>query len=167
MAAVQVALIGDLVGSRRAEERSALHSRLIAALDGVNAAVQADVPLRITVGDEYQGVYGDLGAALRATLLLRLALLPEADARHGVGRGSIVVLAEDPRVEDGPAWWAAREAIETVATAEKRATLRGLRTAYVCAEDAGGPGPSAGNPPPGPRDQLLPPARPGGPSGAA
>ena len=151
----QLALIGDLVGSRRAGERSAVHSRLTAALDRVNGAVPAEVPLRITVGDEYQGVYTDLGSALRASLLLRLALLPDVDARHGIGRGSIVVLTEEPRVEDGPAWWAAREAIVTVATTERRAALRGLRTAYVSAEDAGGPEPAAVNAALVLRDQLL------------
>lgn len=151
----QVALIGDLVASRRAGERAALHDRLTAVLDRVNTDVPPAVPLRVTVGDEYQGVYDDLGSALRATLRLRLALLPDVDARHGVGRGSIIVLTEQPRVEDGPAWWAAREAIETVAATEKRAALRGLRTAYVSAADDAGPEPDAVNAALLLRDQLL------------
>ena len=50
---------------------------------------------------------------------MRLALLPDADVRHGIGRGSIEVLSEDPRVEDGPGWWAARAAIERVEEAER------------------------------------------------
>ncbi|MFI2706951.1 SatD family protein, partial [Nocardioides sp. CER28] len=134
---------------------TALHARLTAALDRVNAEVRAAVPLRITVGDEYQGVYADLGSALRATLRLRLALLPEVDARHGVGRGTITVLREEPRVEDGPAWWAAREAIETVESTERRAALRGLRTAYVPSEGTGGPDPDGVNAALVLRDQLL------------
>jgi hypothetical protein len=147
MPPIQLALIGDLVASRTAGERTALHSRLLEALHRVNAAVPAAVPLRVTVGDEYQGVYDDLGSALRATLRLRLALLPHVDARHGVGRGRITVLSQEPRVEDGSAWWAAREAIETVEVLEGRAALRGLRTAYVAAEDAGPPAePSAADP---------------------
>jgi len=157
MASIQVALIGDLVGSREAGDRAALHARLVGALDRVNAEQRAAVPLRITVGDEYQGVYDDLGTALRVTLRLRLALLPDVDARHGLGRGSITVLSERPRVEDGPAWWAARQAIESVETEERRAALRGLRTAYVVAEDAGdaGPDPAAVNAALVLRDQLL------------
>jgi hypothetical protein len=155
MSSVQVAVIGDLVASRRAGERPSLHARLVAALDHVNSAVPAAVPLRVTVGDEYQGVYDELGPALRATLLLRLALLPDVDARHGVGRGSIVVLDEEPRVEDGPAWWAAREAIESVATTERRPALRGLRTAYVAGEGRDGPDPAAVNAALVLRDQLL------------
>jgi hypothetical protein len=154
MSSMKVALIGDLVASRQAGERTRLHARLLAALDRVNAELPAAVPLRVTVGDEYQGVYDDLGTALRATLRLRLALLPEVDARHGVGRGSITVLSEQPRVEDGPAWWSAREAIEVVEAEERRASMRGLRTAYLSAEE-GGPDPAAVNAALILRDQLL------------
>ena len=155
MPPMKLALIGDLVASRSAGERGALHTSLTAALDRVNAQVPAAVPLRVTVGDEYQGVYDDLGSALRATLRLRLALLPVVDARHGVGRGEITVLSEEPRVEDGSAWWAAREAIETVQATERRAALRGLRTAYVAAEGSGGPDPAAVNAALLLRDQIL------------
>ncbi|SFC67071.1 Winged helix-turn-helix DNA-binding [Nocardioides terrae] len=162
MTQMKVALIGDLVASREAGERAKVHARLAAALDRVNTDVPAAVPLRVTVGDEYQGVYDHLGPALQATLRLRLALLPHVDARHGVGRGSITVLSEQPRVEDGPAWWSARQAIESVETEERRAALRGLRTAYAAAEDtrqdtgdAGGPDPAAVNAALTLRDQLL------------
>jgi hypothetical protein len=155
MTSIQVAVIGDLIASRRAGGRAALHASLTAAVDRVNHTVRAAVPLRITIGDEYQGVYDDLGSALRATLRLRLALLPAVDARHGVGRGSITVLSEEPRVEDGPAWWAAREAIESVEATERRAALRGLRTSYVAAEDDDGPDPAAVNAALVLRDQLL------------
>ena len=37
-----------------------------------------------------------------------LALLPVVDVRHGIGWGPVSVLGEEPRVEDGPGWWAAR-----------------------------------------------------------
>lgn len=155
MSSQKIALIGDLVASRRAGPREEVHARLLAALDRVNADQPAAVPLRVTVGDEYQGVYDDLGSALRATLRLRLALLPHVDARHGVGRGTISVLTQEPRVEDGPAWWAARAAIETVGAEERRAALRGLRTAYVVADGAGGPDQAAVNAALVLRDQLL------------
>ena len=124
-------LIGDLIGSRTAADRQALHARFERALDQVNAAFSPPTPMRMQVGDEYQGVFATLGDALSASLLVRLALRPEGDIRHGIGRGDVEVLGTSPRVEDGPGWWAARAAIERVEQAQAKAATRTLRTAYV------------------------------------
>ena len=128
---VPTTLIGDLIGSRVSGDRHGLHASLALALERVNARLDPLTPLRITVGDEYQGVFHTLGDAVTASLLVRLALLPEHDIRHGIGRGSIEILTEDPRIEDGPGWWAARWAIERAAAAEGKPAIRSLRTAYV------------------------------------
>lgn len=138
-------VIGDVVGSREAPDRAHLHARLTEALAAVNDQFGPVVPLRITVGDEYQGVFSDVGSGLAAALRLRLALHPEVDVRHGVGWGPITVLSEEPRVEDGPGWWAARAAIVAVEEAG-RSGMRVLRTAYRVAQDApGGTDPDAVN----------------------
>src|SRR6478672_7826292 len=98
-------VIGDLVGSRSAPNRRALHRAIERAL--VSA-------LRITVGDEFQGAYATLGAAIEAALRVRLELLPGADVRVGIGRGPVQLLDAERGIEDGPGWWAARAAIEAV-----------------------------------------------------
>ena len=136
-----VTLIGDLVGSRRTRDRGIVHGRLEQALAAVNEAYAPPVPLRITVGDEFQGIFASHGAAIAATLRLRMALLPDVDVRQGIGWGRVVVLAAEPRVEDGPGWWAARAAIETVEAHERKAALRAVRTAYVAADGEAGPDP--------------------------
>ena len=136
------ALIGDVVRSRRSRDRAALHERLAAALEQVNARLEPMTPLRITLGDEFQGCFADVGAAVRASLRLRLVLAPEADLRHGIGWGEVRVLQEQPRVEDGPAWWAAREAIDEVHVAEGRPGTRLRRTVYRRAEGTSGPDPA-------------------------
>jgi hypothetical protein len=128
-------LIGDLIGSRGSADRRRLHRTFAAVLDRLNAELRPPTPVRMQVGDEYQGVFASLGDALHASLLVRLALLPDADVRHGIGRGPVEVLSEDPRVEDGPGWWAARAAIERVEHAERRPGERSLRTAYVATSD--------------------------------
>lgn len=130
-------LIGDLIGSRVSDDRQALHARFERALDEVNDQFSPPTPMRITVGDEYQGMFASLGDALSVSLLVRLALRPEGDIRHGIGRGEVEVLGTSPRVEDGPGWWAARAAIERVEQAEGKAATRTLRTAYV--EDSSAP----------------------------
>lgn len=148
-------LIGDVVASRRVGDRGALHQSLAAVLDAANDELRPVADLRITVGDEFQGTFATVGEALRAALRLRLMLQPGVDVRHGVGWGPVTVLSEEPRVEDGPGWWAARTAIEDVHVAESRAASRGLRTAYERAEGVVGPDPAAVNAALVARDQLL------------
>jgi hypothetical protein len=135
---VPVLVIGDVVGSRHSTDRRALHARLVAALDRA-AAHGGD--LRITVGDEFQGTFPDLGSALRGTLALRLALLPDHDVRHGIGVGPVASLDREAGIEDGPGWWAARAAIDAVTEAEGRAATRSRRTAYRRATGVPGPDP--------------------------
>ena len=150
-------LIGDVVRSRATADRSGLHDRLSAALAGANERLRPAVPLRITVGDEFQGCFVGVGEAVHASLWLRLHLLP-AQLRHGIGWGPVAVLADEPRVEDGPGWWAARAAIEAVKSDAARAGTRLSRTAYRPAEGSDG----SDGPDPGPvnaalicRDQMI------------
>ena len=148
-------LIGDVVRSRAAEDRPALHTRLAALLAKANTLLQPVVPMRITVGDEYQGCFGTVGDALHAALWLRLHLVPWAELRHGVGWGAVAVLADSPRIEDGPGWWAAREAIELVKREAGRPATRQLRTAYQRADETEGPDPAAVNAALMCRDQMI------------
>jgi hypothetical protein len=163
-------LIGDVVGSRGARDRRALHEALEAALAAVDAAVPPVTGLRVTVGDEFQGTYATLGDAVDAALRVRLALLPEVDTRFGLGRGEVTVLDARRGIEDGPGWWAARAAIEDVQEVAGRAATRLARTAYRAAPprdagesggdpadagDAGAAGDAEG-PGPGPADPADP-----------
>jgi hypothetical protein len=138
-------VIGDLVGSRGAPNRRALHRAVEKALVSVNATVPAVTELRVTVGDEFQGAYATLGAAIEAALRVRLELLPAADVRVGIGRGPVQLLDPERGIEDGPGWWAARAAIEAVEQAAGRAATRHLRTAYRAAPDDGGEGVDGGD----------------------
>lgn len=122
-----VALLADLVDSRAAADRRALHGRVTAALAATNERYPTLDALRITVGDEFQGLYPTLGAALGASYSVRLALGGGDDVRFGIGRGEVQVIDPDTNLQDGSAWWAARAAIEDV---ERRAkgSHRALRT---------------------------------------
>lgn len=135
-------LIGDVVASRRSGDRAVLHERLTDLLARINEACEPATPLRITVGDEFQGTFATLGEALRASLRLRLGLLPEHDVRHGLGWGEVRVLQDDPPVEDGPGWWAARDAIHEVQEAQEHPGSRYRRTSYRLAAGAEGPDPA-------------------------
>ena len=123
-------LIGDLVSSRRSADRTGLHARLSEALTEVNRTCDPISPLRITVGDEYQGTFASPGAAVRAAWRVRVRMLPECDVRQGLGYGEVRVLQEQPRVEDGPGWWLARDAVHAVEVAQDRPATSWRRTAF-------------------------------------
>lgn len=123
-----VALLVDIVASRTAQ-RDALHADVLRAVAGVNAAVEPLHELRPTVGDELQGVYPSLGAALTAGFSLRLALAPRWDARCGLGGGQVVVVDEARGIQDGSAWWQAREAIDWVKGQAAKPGYEAVRTA--------------------------------------
>lgn len=102
-ALLRATVIGDVVGSRRAADRSALHRRTATALQQV-ADGSIDAPA-FTVGDEFQGSYPTVGAAIDAAMRVRLLLAPEVDVRFGIGWGAITILDSDAGIQDGPAWW--------------------------------------------------------------
>lgn len=131
-----IAVILDIVGSRGLDDRSGAQH----ALDDAIARVEADrplasSPLRPTVGDEQQGVYPTLDAALAGLTLLRLALPEHIDCRFGVGIGPVEEIASAAGdLPEGPGWWAARTAIEHVHALQKR-IVPGART-WVVAHEA-------------------------------
>ena len=140
-----VAVLGDVVASRRHPDRERRLTAIGGALGLANRRVGATQPLTPTIGDEFQGLYGDLVSALDATLVVRLALLGEVDVRFGIGSGELLGYdaARAPFEQDGPAWWAAREAVDMVRDLEQRRERpRGLRTRWIHG-GAGGP-PSVG-----------------------
>ena len=122
-----VAVIGDLVRSRKQEDRRIAQKRFVEALGRVNDSVPAVQPFAPTVGDECQALYGDLESAVRATLLLRLHLPESLDCRFGIGAGEYATIGEGQvgGIQDGSAWWSARDAIvETKRRERRNATLR-------------------------------------------
>jgi hypothetical protein len=114
------AVLGDVVRSRHADV--GFFDRLHQALGHANERIDALQPLQITIGDEFQGVYRRLGDALNTTLLLRLLLHDVVDVRFGIGWGTFTrwVPERAPYEQDGPAWWAAREALKEAVSQEAR-----------------------------------------------
>src|SRR5689334_6378151 len=115
MASPMYAVIGDLVASREHASRRRAQQDLLAALAVVNDLMPAVQPLEPTIGDELQGVYDNLHDALAATVVVRLALPETMDCRFGVGVGDLEIVGTSHYglTQDGPAWWHAREAIDT------------------------------------------------------
>lgn len=132
-----IAVTADIVGSRKLDDRDGAQARL----EEVIARVDIDLPpatrpLQAVEGDELQGEYSSLAGAISSILLIRLALPDGIDLRFGIGVGeSFDVTSAGGALHEGPAWWAAREAIERVHALEQRAAPR-ART-WVLMQDAG------------------------------
>jgi hypothetical protein len=125
---VRATLIGDIVGSRTVADRTGTHRLLNDALRRV--ADDAVDPPAFTVGDEFQGAFASVGLAIDAALSLRLAVAPDIDVRFGVGWGAVTMLDASAGIQDGPGWWAAREAIEWTASAQRQPGLALVRTSF-------------------------------------
>ncbi|OZD55537.1 hypothetical protein CH252_06670 [Rhodococcus sp. 06-1477-1B] len=129
------AVIADIVASRRLDDRAGAQRAIADAV----ATVQSDLPLATAplaavVGDELQGEYDALSSALASLLLLRLALPDDVDCRFGIGVGDVrPIQLADRTVPEGPAWWAAREAIDHIERLQQRAAPL-ARTWIVLAE---------------------------------
>lgn len=116
-----VPVIMDIVGSRSLEDREASQRTIESTFADIASHVTALEGWEATVGDEFQAVYATVPDALRATLMLRLALPEDSDCRFGIGFGTTRSVASQStaRIQDGPGWWAARAAIDEARRREK------------------------------------------------
>lgn len=147
-------MIGDLVDSRRSADRRALHQRLAEVVEASQQQVPAlDTP--VIVGDEIQASYRTVGDALQVGFLIRLGLAPDGDIRFGVGWGAVQVLDEETRIQDGPAWWQARAAVETAESRAQHPGTRNTRFCYRSGPDGEGPDEAAVEAALMCRDQLI------------
>ena len=135
-----VAVIVDISKSRTHPDRAALQAEIEQAFARVNEILPGVQRLEPTFSDEFQAVYADVPAALRATLLARLFLPEGVDCRFGLGEGEVrtVGTGVGGAVQDGSAWWTARRAIDE-ARAHQYAKLGFLRTWYRRDAAAGDP----------------------------
>lgn len=133
---MRTAVIADIVGSRTLPDRPAAQR----ALEEAIVRIEGDLPLaeralRATVGDELQGVYPSLDAAMAGLLMLRLALPDGVDCRFGIGIGALgEVPSRAGALAEGPGWWAARKAIDAIHAKQSRA-IPGARTWVVADAD--------------------------------
>ncbi len=138
MASPPVALIVDIVRSRELPDRQSAQESIVEAFDTASSVGGVLQSLAPTVGDEFQAVFSDIASALAATCLVRLTLPAAVECRFGLGRGEIRDVEPGARssVQDGSAWWRARDAIDEAHRREGKRNpyLRG----WFISESAGG-----------------------------
>lgn len=110
-----VAVIADIISSRESASRDDVQRGVEQAAMEVDRtypwALQKWYP---TVGDEFQAAFRTVDDALLSTLYLQLALPDGVGCRFGIGLGGMVPVESrlGDRIQDGPGWWAARDAVD-------------------------------------------------------
>lgn len=112
-----IALIADIVHSRKLEKREEFQAQLVACLERVNRAYRDTLAssFTITLGDEFQALFKSPSSMFQALDEISFTLYP-VRIRYGIGLGEITTEI-NPELSigaDGPAYWNAREAIQTV-----------------------------------------------------
>ncbi len=117
-----LAVIGDIVASRRLPERGKFQRRLKASLQEVNRRRSRALasPYTLTLGDEFQALYCDAGSVFSDMFAL-LAELAPVRARFAFAAGEIITpLNKEQSIGmDGPAFHHARAQLDRL-KAEKR-----------------------------------------------
>lgn len=111
-----VALIGDIQGSREAEDRAELQERFRDVVDRANQELDYELvyPLTITTGDEFQAIFDDPLAARRAITWVSDLMAPTM-LRFGLGYGPLEAEPPDPTRTidlDGPCLRHARRGLD-------------------------------------------------------
>lgn len=137
-----IPVIADIVSSRELDDRRtaqrAIEFAFAKVVDILPAHARPVRPFAAVVGDEFQGAFPTLRAALAATLLVRLALPAVLDLRFGLGLGEVEEIpSTSGSLSEGPGWWAARAAIEHVEEIARREAPQ-ARTWVAAAEHAAG-----------------------------
>ncbi|HEY3704260.1 MAG TPA: SatD family protein [Terracidiphilus sp.] len=138
-AATHIVIIGDIVASRRLKTstRRSVQQHLLAALKNLNRSMSEGLlaEFTITLGDEFEGVLrpevaGTIIPDLLWTMEKELAGVP---IRFGIGMGGIdTEIVRSPLEMDGPAFHAARTAIDAAAAEEK---MGGVFMGFGCEND--------------------------------
>lgn len=123
----KVALIADIIASKKLKERAQTQQILSDILGTLNKSFEDSLEshLTITLGDEFQGIVKDVGTAFLLIDIITLELQlrthqqlgEEISLRWGIGIGELTTPIKNKEVSigaDGPAYWFAREAIESV-----------------------------------------------------
>ncbi|MGB9667069.1 MAG: SatD family protein [Candidatus Cryosericum sp.] len=118
-----LAVIGDMIQSRHAQDRSDVQKKLATVLDGINhdcgpGKAFGDCLISkftITLGDEFQALLRPTRAIFHILDTISWKMEP-SEFRYGMGVGDISTSIDPDKSigADGPAYWFAREAIKYI-----------------------------------------------------
>lgn len=114
---VYVAIIGDVIDSKKIVDRRKVQNKLEDVLKNINNRYKTQIASKftITLGDEFQGLLFDVKVILKIIHDISFEMYP-IQIRFGIGVGgmSTEIYQEQALGADGPAYHQARNAIEYV-----------------------------------------------------
>ncbi len=130
MARNYAVLIGDIVLSRTLDNRGAVQRKLAALCAEINKerkAFKLTSPMTITLGDEFQAVFADTTKLWECIFRTEAAMAP-VEIRFAIGLGPIDtdIKRDSALGMDGPAFYAARAAMEKLKSGNTRYRVEGL-----------------------------------------
>lgn len=118
-----IAIIGDIKNSKTIEDRSKIQEQLKRTLDKINHNYKSDIASKfiITLGDEFQGLLESGKNTLYIIEKIQWDMYPVA-IRFGIGIGTVTTdINSDMSIgADGPSYYMARRAIETLKENEQK-----------------------------------------------
>lgn len=127
MEGLVLAVIGDVVASRKIAARAEFDARLRAALERLNDGRAGLLsPYTVTIGDEIQAVFARAGGVFHDALEVLAAIHPQG-MRFAFGLGALSTPLNRERAigMDGPAFHLARAGIERLKRSGERFTVAG------------------------------------------
>lgn len=135
-----IVLIGDFVQSKQLDNRRGVQRRFAASCAALNKEREGlglVSPLTITLGDEFQAVFSQSARLWECIFRLEAAMAP-VNIRFAIGLGRITTdIQRDTALGmDGPAFHAARTAMEQLKKGDARYRVAGLRHSEHFINDA-------------------------------
>lgn len=118
-----IAVIGDIVESKKLNDRSAVQDQLSSVLSDINISFSKDISSKfmITLGDEFQGLLLTGTHTMEIIDKIEREMYP-TKIRFGIGVGKIAtgINSNMPLGADGPAYYNARNMIVELKAAKKK-----------------------------------------------
>ena len=120
------AIIGDIIDSRKILHRNEVQMQMQQVLNNVNDTYKEYIAsnFTITLGDEFQGLLSNASKIFEIIDYIRYSLYP-INLRLGIGIGDMSTRFQRTTSigSDGPAYWAARQAINTIHNDDNKSSL--------------------------------------------
>lgn len=125
-----IAIIGDIIDSKKICDRGEVQSKLNSILSDINIFYKDDISSKfmITLGDEFQGLLHSGGNVIKIIEEIEYRMYP-VKIRFGIGIGHITtdINYNLPLGADGPAYYYARESVENLKKLKGRTDEFGLK----------------------------------------
>lgn len=126
----KIALIADIIQSRKIEERYDIQKKMIHIIDLLNKAYKVNLVKKVEIssGDSFQGLFDRPGTAFLYIRMMQMLLYP-TKIRAGIGVGALDYMDKDfgTNLLDGEAYHNAKKALDIIGAKRKEAVYFNIK----------------------------------------